>query len=440
MSKTMKKLLLLAVIVMGTVACQQGEQTVLEAEIQEVENSWQDSLTQVDSKEPNAGRYATPVPRHGLVKLGTQDRRTRDFNLIWSEHISDVTILVVLAHGEGIWHGEHYDSQTINYVRDSNLIDEVYFTGVDVTGTRITGDVNLVTKRDELLRNNLLYAVEGANSLEGVVGDEFYLYYADTRTYIKFKSNTEDNSGGSVESYVSFPFDANDEFIRDCIENHSYTTRLGDYRIEYGVIKWQLNGEDQPDLDSFEQAGPTSYWPSQFLVPSYTNTTYRHPSLGYSNWRGVLFFTEADIIADPNTSYYSYRRICTGDPVLPVLGSLENPVETADEFASVRDTDSIFVKQTSTGAILRLGRQCGPVFKFAGDIADGLADWVINDDGTLSFISWLNGQRCASTANINDEHKQLQYIIETQLQWTTSTNFGTIVPREIYPNGDPAGN
>ncbi len=172
----MRKLLLMAAIILGVVACQQEDQTILETEVQEIETvNWQDSLIQVDDKESNAGRHGpSPRPVSGLVKLGTQNRRG-NFRLIWSEHITDMRIRVMLLDGT-FWIGEGYNSRNVYNVRDSHLIERVWFQGNNADGEFIGDEVLLNDKRDELARNSDFYADLGVDNLEDALGDEFYIY------------------------------------------------------------------------------------------------------------------------------------------------------------------------------------------------------------------------------------------------------------------------
>ncbi len=48
--------------------------------VQEIETvNWQDSLSLVDSKDPSAGKYATPLPQYGLVTLGDKKPNGNSF-------------------------------------------------------------------------------------------------------------------------------------------------------------------------------------------------------------------------------------------------------------------------------------------------------------------------------------------------------------------------
>ncbi|PVZ72404.1 hypothetical protein [Pelagibaculum spongiae] len=307
----MKKIILLLILTFSFVGCQNDQFESIDLVKESIDGSaWQDSLVEVGSKEPNSARYATPVPVHGLVTLGDQNARG-NFRLNWSQDLTDMTILVVLLDGT-IWFGEGHDSRNVRNVRGSDVIHGVYFTGIGDEGIRISGEVLLQGRRDELVRNADIYADLGVDNLADAVGDEFYIYYYDTSTYIKF-------SNGFVRSYVNYAYDVHDNYVYGCIENTAYTTRLGVYRIEYGTIVWTLDEEDQPDISVFEIDIPNGYYPGKYRVPADTNTTYRHPAFQYAHENGVLFLNEADFIASPNTSYHARRRICSEDPIAEEL-------------------------------------------------------------------------------------------------------------------------
>ncbi|PVZ62901.1 hypothetical protein [Pelagibaculum spongiae] len=95
-------------------------------------------------------------------------------------------------------------------------------------------------------------------------------------------------------------------------------------------------------------------------------------------------------------------------------------------------SNTYFVEQPSTGAILRLERVCGAIVHVTGSANDGTQDLIVGQDGSVSGITWYNG-RCGNSHSLWIS-SDLQSQIAGYLNWTQAVNFGNAVRRAIYPH------
>ncbi|PVZ72217.1 hypothetical protein [Pelagibaculum spongiae] len=126
----MKKVLLSMMLLSLLVSCgnNQGVDASDTENLVSIDGSWMDSLEEVNSAHGlTAKPDDIPASMPDLVTLGSINA-DGDFELIYSEHVSDMTIIVLRKDGLR-WTGSGYDSDNVDLLLRSDLVYSVGFTG-----------------------------------------------------------------------------------------------------------------------------------------------------------------------------------------------------------------------------------------------------------------------------------------------------------------------
>ncbi len=386
----MRKLSLLAVIILGVVACQKEDQTLFVDEVQKVEANWRDFLTQVDGKESSSGRLGATYTED-LVTLGSVTQGG-DYRLNYKFRMDSMTIDLVTTSGQ-TWSGSGFDSQNVTVLHDTKDVSTITFSGINPTDSGFLETVTIDVA-------NYVRTGTHGSTLELAIEYPGRLY--DVLAY----------RGGQTSFYVKHA-------ATGVVLELNYVCTDDDNGAYYQDAYFTVTGAKQDGKEDIVLAGAQS--------PYVADAVWSGDRCGEAEHSNPLSLQDKilELAIESNATNFG--------PSIHIGSTPESAVVTPEELETVIDNgfyDFCYIKHIETGAIVKVTTFCEDydnVFHVTGLPIDGSADVALASGG-FSDVEW-SGQACSPFEASAESYKSFQDGILYWVTYTNATNFGTEIPR-----------